>query len=72
MLTPKLFYPIVYATSLILLAAGIGAIYYFLRDSPHFLLLLAGYVVLVGLFLSMKLYFVRLILKPREPRAPRQ
>ena len=70
MLNPKLFHPIIYATSALLLVAGIGVLYYFLRDNEYFSLLVAGYIVLVVLFLSLKLYFVRLILKPRQPRTP--
>ena len=70
MLPPKLFHPIIYATSIILLVAGIGVLYHFLRDSEHFALLVAGYVVLIVIFLSLKLHLVKLILKPREPRTP--
>jgi hypothetical protein len=72
MLTPKLFHPIIYAASALLLIAGIGALYYFLRDNQYFALLVAGYVVLVAAFLSLKLYFVKLILKPRDSRAPQE
>ena len=70
MLNPKFFQPIVYATSVLLLIAGIIALAVFMKDSPYFLILIGGYVVLIILFLSLKLYFVRLLLKPREPQKP--
>jgi hypothetical protein len=68
MLNPRLFHPIIYATSLLLLIAGIGVLYYFLKDNAYFYLILAGYVMLVAMFLAVKLHFVRQLFKSQQNR----